>query len=433
MNQIKEKKETSKTRQAQEAQEAQEDKEAKEVIVQKYGGTSVANIECIKNVAERIKSYYDQGEQLLVVVSAMGHTTDNLVDMAYKINSQPPEREMDMLLSTGEQVSISLLAIALDQLGVPAVSFHASQIKILTDDKFMSARIKKIDTSTLRKSIALGNVCIVAGFQGVDQKNNITTLGRGGSDTSAVALASALKSKVCEIFTDVEGVYTADPNQVSGSKKLKEISYDEMLELASLGAGVLHPRAVEFAKKYEIKLHVRSSFNGSEGTLVMSEDKMMEQLLVSGVSLKTDEARFSVTNIPDRPGVAAELFRNLAEKNIYIDMIVQSTGENKLNTISFTVLKAELAKAKSMIEEQLEKWQSGKLAVDEKIAIVSVVGIGMKSHAGVAACMFEILAKHSINIEMISTSEIKISCVISDKKGKEAVRLIHDALIDFME
>ncbi|MDH5719436.1 MAG: aspartate kinase [Spirochaetia bacterium] len=398
----------------------------KKLLVQKYGGTSVKNSERIKAVAQRIKNYHDKGFSLVVVVSAMGKTTDQLVSLAGEITQTPSEREMDMLLATGEQVSIALLAMALHEIEVPAVSFTGSQINLLTDGRFSKARIEKIDTERLTKSLEKGNVCIVAGFQGVDIEQNITTLGRGGSDTSAVALAAALEAKECEIYTDVDGVFAADPNKISNAKMLSKISYDEMLELASLGAGVLHSRSVEFAKKYDVIIHVRSSYNDKEGTLVVKEDEDMEKLLVTAVTLKKDEARITVGDIPDRPGIAAELFAALADVQVNVDMIVQSTGKDNLNTISFTVLRNDDSKAKKAVENKLQEWGAGEFSIDKSIAILSAVGVGMKSHTGIAAKMFKILAENGINIEMISTSEIKISCVIRDDKSDQALQLIYD-------
>ena len=395
------------------------------ILVQKFGGTSVKDAERIQKVAQRIKSYYEKGFSLVVVVSAMGKTTDNLVKLAREINPRPSNREMDVLLSTGEQVSIALLAIALNAIEVPAISFTGSQLNIMTDGNFANARIQSIDAEKLHDALGEGKVCIVAGFQGIDNEKNITTLGRGGSDTSAVALAAALEAQECEIFTDVTGVFTADPSKVPAAKKLVKISYEEMLEMASLGAKVLHGRAVEFAKKYSVILHVRSSYEIEEGTLVIPEEKIMEKLLVTGVSLKTDEARITIADIPDKPGVAADFFIKLADEKINVDMIVQSTGSENVNTISFTVLKSDLYNAKGVIESTITEWQSGVFSIAEDITIVSAVGIGMKSHAGIAAKMFKALADHDINIEMISTSEIKISCVIKENRGTDAMKIVH--------
>lgn len=395
------------------------------ILVQKFGGTSVGDPERIRRVAARIKSYHEKGYKLVVVVSAMGHTTDELVDLAARISKNPPKREMDMLLSTGEQVSVALLAMALHEVNVPARSFTGGQVNIITDANHSNARIESIDTKRLMSELEQGQVCIVAGFQGIDQDQNITTLGRGGSDTTAVALAAALKAKECEIYTDVDGVYTSDPNKVPGARKLNQISYDEMLELASLGAGVLHSRSVEFAKKYDVVIHVKSSFNYNDGTKVVSENEIMEKLTVTGVTLKSDEARMTVADVPDRPGFAAEIFGTLADEKINIDVIVQSTGKDKINTIAFTLPLSAVPEAKKALDGLIKKWGAGSVSTDENIAIVSAVGVGMKSHTGVAASMFKVLAQQNINIEMISTSEIKISCVIAKDKGKDALRLIH--------
>lgn len=397
------------------------------LIVQKYGGTSVGDTDRIKNVANRIKMYYDQGHDLVVVVSAMGHTTDQLIEMAKKIHPYPKAREMDVLLSTGEQVSIALLAMALDYIGVPAISFTGAQVRILTDKKYSMARIQEIDTSRLLDNLKQKKVCIVAGFQGVDEDFNITTLGRGGSDLTAVALAAALKADSCEIYTDVDGVYTTDPNKVPTARKINKICYEEMLELARLGAGVLHSRSVEVASKYNVVIHVRSSFNNNSGTLVVPEDQIMEKVLVRGVTLKTDEARISVMDIPDRPGLASNLFNKLAKADVNVDMIVQSTGKDQKNTISFTVPITSLHIAKEVVESFIKEMGSGSYDVDDNIAILSAVGIGMRSHSGVAGKMFEALAKNNINIEMISTSEIKISVVIKKDLGKLALQEVHNA------
>lgn len=396
------------------------------LVVQKYGGTSVGDTDRIKNVANRIKMYYDEGHDLVIVVSAMGHTTDQLIEMANKIHPYPKAREMDVLLATGEQVSIALLAMALDYIGVPAISFTGAQARILTDRKHSMARIQEIDTTKILEQLKQKKVCIVAGFQGIDEDFNITTLGRGGSDLTAVALAAALHADECEIYTDVDGVYTTDPNKVPKARKIPVISYEEMLELARLGAGVLHSRSVEVASKYNVVIHVRSSFNNNPGTLVVSEEKIMEKVLIRGVTLKTDESRISVMDIPDRPGLAADLFNRLARADINVDMIVQSTGKDQKNTISFTVPKNTIHITKEIVEAFIREMGSGSYDVDEDIAIVSAVGIGMKSHSGVAAKMFEALAKENINIEMISTSEIKISVVVNKDVGKKALEAIHN-------
>lgn len=397
------------------------------LVVQKYGGTSVGDTDRIKRVANRIKMYYDQGHDLVIVVSAMGHTTDQLVDMAAALNPNPKPREMDVLLSTGEQVSIALLAMALDHIGVPAISFTGGQVRILTDKKHSKARIQDIDTPRLKQSLGERKVCIVAGFQGVDEDENITTLGRGGSDLSAVALAAALEAKECEIYTDVDGVYTTDPNKVPSAKKIEHICYEEMLELARLGAGVLHSRSVEVASKYGVVIHVRSSFNNVEGTLVVPEDSIMEKVAVRGVTLKSDDARISVLDIPDRPGLAADLFNRLARADINVDMIVQSTGKDGRNTISFTVPATSVGVTREVSDSFLKEMGGGTIDVQENIATLSAVGIGMKSHSGVAGAMFEALAKNNINIEMISTSEIKITVVINKEDGRKALEAVHEA------
>ncbi|MDX1961395.1 MAG: aspartate kinase [Leptospiraceae bacterium] len=399
------------------------------IIVQKYGGTSVGTPEKIKNVAKRIKSYYDKGDNVAVVVSAMGHTTDELIELAEKVNTNPPRREMDMLLSTGEQVSISLLAMALEGLGVPAKSFTGYQVGILTDGNFSNARIEMIERKRIDEAFAQRKVVIVAGFQGIDKDENITTLGRGGSDTTAVAIAATLGAEECEIYTDVDGVYTADPNKVKTAKMHERITYDEMLELASLGAGVLHSRCVELAKNYNVVIHVRSSYNEKIGTLVVSEEKLMEQIRVSGVTIKNEEARVTIPAVPDKPGIAAELFSLLANASVIVDVIVQSSPSNGKNTISFTIPRKSISIAVPVLEKFTKETEAGKHEINDKIAIVSAVGVGMKSHVGVAAKMFKALADNSINIEMISTSEIKISCVIPEEQGKLALGAIHDAFI----
>lgn len=403
------------------------------LIVQKYGGTSVGTVERIKAVAARIKRYVENGYAVVVVVSAMGKTTDQLIDLAKQITRNPDKREMDMLLSTGEQVSIALLAMALHEIGINAISYTGSQVKVITDGNFSNARIQSIATDRIQKSLEENKVVIVAGFQGIDQEENITTLGRGGSDTSAVALATVLGTRDCEIYTDVDGVFTADPRIVPGTKKLKEISYEEMLELARLGAGVLHSRSVEFAKKYNIRLHVRSSFNDNEGTIVMPREEMMEKFVISGVTSKDDEAKITIRDIPDRPGVASMLFGELGKQKVYVNMIVQSTGKDGKASISFTVLKNDLDKALKICESLKEKLGASGIDYKENIAIVSAVGVGMLSSWGVAGRMFDVLSKHNINIEMISTSEIGISCVIDAMYTELAVKAIHKEFIESNE
>lgn len=400
------------------------------IIVQKYGGTSVKSPERIKAVAARIKTYTDRGLSVVVVVSAMGKTTDILVDLAKEISTNPSRREMDMLLSTGEQVSIALLAIALHEIGIDAISYTGSQIRLFTDGNFSNAKIARISTEKILKSLSENKVVIVAGFQGIDEDENITTLGRGGSDTSAVALAAVLNTRDCEIYTDVDGVYTADPRMVSSTKKLKEISYDEMLELARLGAGVLHSRSVEFAKKYNIKLHVRSSFSFEEGTIVMPVEEMMEKFIVCGITSKDDEAKVTIRDIPDKPGIAAKLFGELGTHKIYVNMIVQSTGLDNKASISFTVKKDDLAKTIDICKELNKDFGGSGVDSKEKIAIVSAVGVGMISSYGVAGRMFEVLSKEKINIEMISTSEIGISCVIDSTYADVAVKVLHKSFVE---
>lgn len=400
------------------------------IIVQKYGGTSVGTTERIKAVAQRIKGYVGNGYSVVVIVSAMGKSTDELVRLAGDISANPSTREMDMLLSTGEQISIALLAMALHEAGLTAVSHTGSQIRMITDGNFTNAKIMSISSEKLTESLKANNVVIVAGFQGVDQDDNITTLGRGGSDTSAVAIAAALGVRDCEIYTDVDGVYTADPRIVSKPRKLKEISYEEMLELARLGAGVLHSRSVEFAKKYNVRLHVRSSFSFEEGTIVTSREEMMEKFVISGVTAKSDEAKVTIRNIPDRPGIASKLFGTLGEKKIYVNMIVQSTGHDGKASISFTVRKVDLQKALDLCTSVNSDLGGTAVEAKEDIAIVSAVGVGMLSSYGVAGKMFEVLSKENINIEMISTSEIGISCVIDNKYSELATKIIHKVFLE---
>ncbi|PKL15055.1 MAG: aspartate kinase, partial [Spirochaetae bacterium HGW-Spirochaetae-5] len=354
------------------------------IIVQKYGGTSVKDPERIKAVASRIKSYREKGYSVVVVVSAMGKTTDVLVDLARELSANPSKREMDMLLSTGEQVSIALLAIALHEIGIDAVSYTGSQIKMMTDGNFSNAKIENISTDRIHKALNDNKVVIVAGFQGIDEEDNITTLGRGGSDTSAVALAAVLKTRDCEIYTDVDGVYTADPRMIPATRKLNEISYDEMLELARLGAGVLHSRSVEFAKKFNIRLHVRSSFSFEEGTIVMPMEEMVEKFVISGITSKQDEAKVTIRHIPDKPGISAKLFNELGEHKIYVNMIVQSTGHDNRASISFTVKKEDLAKTIELCTEMNKVFGGSAVEAKEDIAIVSAVGVGMLSSYGVA-------------------------------------------------
>lgn len=397
------------------------------LVVQKYGGTSVANIEKITNVAEKVIRAKKAGNDVIVVVSAMAGETDKLIALANSAAQIPNEREYDVLVSTGEQVTISLLAMVLNKLGYKAKSFLGSQIKIVTDQAFTKARILKIDTRLLEKELKSGNIIVVAGFQGVDKDFNVTTLGRGGSDTSAVAIAAALNADVCEIYTDVDGVYTTDPNIYDKAQRLTKISYDEMLEMASAGAKVLHPRSVELAKKYNVPVYVKSSFNDNGGTLVTKEDSDMEREVVSGVTYDKDQAKVTVIRVPDRPGIAARLFTPLSDENIQVDMIIQNASIDGFTDLTFTVSKKELSKIKSILESAAKDVGAQGMQIDEKISKVSIIGVGMRSHAGVASRMFSILAKEGINILMISTSEIKISCAIEAKYTELAVRVLHDA------
>lgn len=403
---------------------------SQKIIVQKYGGTSVKSPERIKAVASRIKSYTEKGYSVVVVVSAMGKTTDVLVDLAKELSDNPSKREMDMLLSTGEQVSIALLAIALHAAGIDAISYTGSQIQMMTDGNFSNAKIASISTDKILKALSENKVVIVAGFQGIDEDDNITTLGRGGSDTSAVALAAVLGTRDCEIYTDVDGVYTADPRMIPATRKLNEISYDEMLELARLGAGVLHSRSVEFAKKYNIRLHVRSSFSFEEGTIVMPMEEMVEKFIISGITAKQDEAKLTIRHIPDKPGISAKLFNALGEYKIYVNMIVQSTGHDNRASISFTVKKEDLKKAIEICTELNKEIGGSAVEAKENIAIVSAVGVGMLSSYGVAGKMFGVLSEQNINIEMISTSEIGISCVIDSMYAELAAKVLHKAFVE---
>jgi aspartate kinase len=396
------------------------------LIVQKYGGSSVANAERIKNVARRIIQTKKKGNQLVVVVSAMGDMTDDLIGLMSQITAKPSEREMDMLLSTGEQVSMSLLASALHESGERALSLTGPQVGIITDRFHTKARILHVGTERIREALRGGNIVIVAGFQGKTAEEEITTLGRGGSDLTAVALAKALGARHCEIYTDVDGVYTADPRIVPDARKIDVISYDEILELAALGAAVMHSRSVEVGKKFNVPIYVRSSFREVEGTLITKETKKMEDIVVSGVALAQNEAKITIFRVPDRPGVASKIFAKLAKANINIDMIIQNKTRTKSTDISFTVFKNELTRAMAVIKAVVKEVGAQEVICDQDIAKVSIVGVGMKAHAGIAARMFAALARRKINIDMISTSEIKISCVIDGKKGKDAVRVIHD-------
>lgn len=397
------------------------------LIVQKYGGTSVGSIEKIKKVATRVVQCYREGNDVVVVTSAMAGETDHLINLAQQVASSPSDREYDVLVATGEQVSVALLAMAIHCLGVDAVSFLGHQIKILTDSAFSRARIQKIHTEELDKALKERRIAVVAGFQGVDENNNVTTMGRGGSDTTAVAIAAALKADVCEIYTDVEGVFTTDPNICPEARKLKKITYDEMLEMASMGAKVLQTRSVQFAKKFEVSLHVRSSFSEKEGTLVTKEDEAMEQAVVSGVTYNKDEAKVTIVKVPDKPGIAARIFGMISEEGIVVDMIIQNVSAEGYTDLTFTVPKTDTKKTLNLVKKTAKEIGAKDFTVDEQIAKISIVGAGMRTHAGVASKMFKVLSDEGINIKMISTSEIKISCVIDLKYTELAVRVLHKA------
>jgi aspartate kinase len=396
------------------------------LIVQKYGGSSVADTEKIKHVASRVIKTKKLGNDLVVVVSAMGKTTDNLIALAHQITDDPPGREIDMLLATGEQVSIALLAMALCSMGYDAISLTGPQVGIITDEYHTKAHIRSINGDKIRDELSRGRIVIVAGFQGTTIDNQITTFGRGASDLTAVAIAAELEADLCEIYTDVDGVYTADPNIVEAAKKIDQISYDEMLEMASLGAKVLQSRSVEFAKKFQVPLHVRSTFIETEGTIVIEGVREMDDVVVSGVASNKNEAKISLFGVPDKPGVAAKIFGEMAKANINVDMIIQNVSTNGLTDLSFTVAKSDLKQTLGLMQRVKNEVGASGISADEKIAKVSVVGLGMKSHPGVAAKMFEALAERAINIQMISTSEIKISCVIDEASADEAVRAIHE-------
>lgn len=395
------------------------------MVVQKYGGTSVADTEKIKNVARRVVATKEEGNQVVVVISALGDTTDRLLQLAHSISKRPPARELDMLLSTGEQISVALLSMAIHELGHDAISFTGAQVGLITDSAHTKARIIRVEGGSIEESLRQGKIVIVAGFQGVTVDNQITTLGRGGSDTTAVALAAALGADICEIYTDVDGVFTADPRLVPEARKIPRLSYEEMLEMAATGAKVLQLRSVEFARNYGVVIHVRSSFHQGEGTWIVPGEESMERAIISGVTHELGEAKVTVLDVPDRPGVAASLFRALADANINVDMIIQNVSEDNRTSISFTVMKEDAERAAEISREVAERLGAGGVTVDENIAKVSLVGAGMKTHPGVAARMFEALAEKGINIEMISTSTIKISCVVRADQVEEAVRAVH--------
>lgn len=395
------------------------------LIVQKFGGSSVADAGKVLNVAKTITEAYKRGNDVVVVVSAQGDTTDELISKAKEINNDPSKREMDMLLSAGEQISVALLAMAIEKLGYPVVSLLGWQAGFTTNLSYGSARIKKIDTGRLKKELDKKNIIIVAGFQGINKYEDITTFGRGGSDTSAVALASVLNADLCQIYTDVEGVYTADPRLIKNARKLKEISYEEMLELATLGAQVLNNRSVEMAKKYNVELEVRSSLKNVEGTIVKEATKL-EKMLVSGVAKDTNVARISVVGVPDKPGFAFKLFSKLASKEISVDIILQSVGRDGTKDITFTIMKDQLKETLEVLKESISHVEYKEIVYDENVAKVSIVGAGMETHYGVAAQMFQALSEQQINIQMISTSEIKVSVLIEESDADNAVIAIHN-------
>ena len=396
------------------------------LVVQKYGGSSLATPDLIKKVASKALARHKKGDQVVVVASAMKGVTDSLINTALEITDLPTLREYDSMLSTGEQVSTALLAIAINSLGGNARSMLSFQVPIHTNSAFKDARIEKIETKNIKRLLKEGNIVIVAGFQGIDHDNNITTLGRGGSDTSAVALAAALNADVIEICSDVDGIYTTDPHIVEKARRLDKISYEEVLELSSLGAKVLQIRAVEMAMKHEVPVLCLSTFSPTGGTLVTKGDMQMEQITVSGVALDKNESKVTIINVPDKPGVAAKLFKPLSDANISVDMIIQNVSEAGYTDISFTVRKEDLARAKRLARDAAENLGAKGVVTDDKVVKVSVVGLGMRSHAGVASRMFEALSSGNVNIQMISTSEIKVSCVVDKKYGELAVRLLHD-------
>lgn len=397
------------------------------LIVQKYGGTSVGSIEKIRGVAERVVKHHKEGNQMVVVLSAMAGQTDFLIQLAREMTDDPDPRELDVLMSTGEQISVALFSMAVKNIGYDARSFLGFQVAIHTDNLYGRARIHTIETDRITKELQLGKIVTVAGFQGLDENGDITTLGRGGSDTTAVALAASLKADVCEIYTDVGGVYTTDPSICLKAKKLDVISYEEMLEMASQGAKVLETRSVEFAKKYNVPIHVRSTFSNERGTMVIAETKDMERVMVSGVTYNKNEARVTIKKVPDKPGTASRIFEPIFKSGIVVDMIVQNTSEDELTDLTFTVPKSDFYKTMKLLSDVAGKIGAEKVLGDEDVAKVSIIGVGMRSHAGVAQKMFAALAKENINIMMISTSEIKVSCVIEEKYTELAVRVLHKA------
>jgi aspartate kinase len=397
------------------------------LIVQKFGGTSVGTVEKIRNVARRVAKTKDEGNDVVVVVSAMAGETNRLIGLAHQLSDMPSDRELDVVASTGEQVTIGLLAIALSEMGYKAKSFTGFQIPVVTDSAYVKARIQKIEGNTIISALKNGEIAVVAGFQGIDETGAITTLGRGGSDTSAVAVAAALSADVCEIYTDVEGVFTTDPNVCADARKLDKISFEEMLELASLGAKVLQIRAVEFGMKYGVRIHVRSSFNDNPGTIVMKEEEIMETAVVSGVAYSKNEAKITIVKVPDRPGIAAQIFKPLGDANIIVDVIVQNVSVTGFTDLTFTVGRGDYRKAITLTEEVAKEIGAEKVVGHDKIAKVSIVGLAMRSHSGVATKVFETLASERVNILGITTSEIKISCIIEEKYTELAVRVLHNA------
>mgnify|MGYP000019846741 CR=1 FL=1 len=397
------------------------------LIVQKYGGTSVGTVERIQEVAKKLIKHQQQGDDLVVVLSAMSGETNRLIGLANELNDQPKGRELDVLLSTGEQVTIALLCMALEQHGIEATSYTGSQVRILTDNTHNKARIVEIDDNRIRTDLSQGRIVVVAGFQGCDEHGNITTLGRGGSDTTAVALAAALKADECQIYTDVDGVYTTDPRVVSEARRIEQITYEEMLEMASLGAKVLQIRSVEFARNYNVPLRVLSSFKEGGGTLITAEDPTMEQAVISGIAFNRDEAKLTVLGVPDHPGIATQILGPIAKQNIEVDMIIQNTGHDSTTDFTFTVHRNDYSSALAILQKTAKLLGAREVVSDDKITKVSVVGVGMRSHAGIANTMFETLANESINISMISTSEIKISVVVDEKYLELAVRSLHNA------
>jgi aspartate kinase len=399
------------------------------LVVQKYGGTSVGSVDRIREVARRCLKTQQQGHDVVVIVSAMSGETNRLLALARQVNDEPPaeyERELDVIAATGEQVSVGLVSLAIQKAGGQAQSFTGAQVRIVTDSAFTRARIKSIDAQKIHEALAKKRIAVVAGFQGIDDEGNITTLGRGGSDTSGVAIAAALKADVCEIYTDVDGVYTTDPNLAPNARKIARISFEEMLELASLGAKVLQIRSVEFGMKYGVPIHVRSSFNENEGTWVVPEEKQMEDVLVSGVAVDKNEAKVTLLGVPDKPGIAAKIFRPMSEANIVVDMIIQNISDAGRTDLTFTVPRGDVKKTVDLIRKAVPEMAEHGIKTDDNIAKVSVVGVGMRSHAGVAQKTFELLASEGINILMISTSEIKISVVVEAKYAELAVRVLHD-------